>query len=285
MRMIYVFRPIIICIIVVVAAGLWVASDVASTPSDVNASASAFPALTSVGISDRGSAELMPTFTPVTMTLKRPTRGLPGGFHPSDQDSLAICTHRAFSRVVTISSRRSAYSGSRRLMIASYWTPENSSNCSAMRSTCSEFSSRHSLNFSSVSFASNARASAAATLSSDSLWISPVALFATLMHQYSIPNPAAINTLAVERITFSQREIPLAKAYSATNSSIIPARIMRVARPDQRSLFSSAVLALGFSLLASVRSSYLIRQQQRRFLLHLLIFAVSLVLLILLWCR
>ena len=171
-------------------------------------------------------------------------------------------THPALFNAVYMSCSRFSISGSLELIAKSYRVSGNCLSLSAIRSICSGLSARRALNFSSARLASAARwlasapsAYAVATLSLDSLWSSAAAICALRMHRYSITRPTPINRLARESIAFSLHAISLVKAYRATNSRNIPARIRRVARPDQRSLFSSSWFGSSFLLLASVRSS------------------------------
>jgi hypothetical protein len=234
-----------------------------SIPSAFNAFASASAALATMGSSFSGRDS--PTITPMAETLV-PMLGEPDLVRTADippEPLKSISVHSAFSRALSRSTTRRRSSGSRELIPMSNCTPANCLNSLAIRSICSSLRTLGALNCSSARLASAARwlasapsASAAATFSSDSLWSSAVASFALPMHRYSITKPTPITMLAVEMTAFSSQDISLLKTYSATSSRTIPARIRRVACPDQRSLSSSSVFGSSILLLVSRRSSY-----------------------------
>lgn len=123
--------------------------------------------------------------------------------------------------------------------------------------------------------ASAARASAAATLSSDSLFASPVATIALKMTTYSTSRPAAINTFAIVAPNLSIRS--WGNQNSNTISATIPANIRSVARADHRSSDSNFWWG-SFFLWPKAEGPYanLIRRSRRRLIIFIVIMAIAL---------
>ena len=191
--------------------------------------------------------------------------GIPAGGSPTASPDGDINTQLASRNAPTIWFHRSHASPTPCEIDPTNCWPENCPSFLLIRARCSGESIRGALNLASSAWASNARAFAAATFSSDSLLASPVATIARPITTYSRIKPTAIRMSAVIDATRSPGSCGNQK--SDTISIMMPASIVRVARADHRSSASS--LWCGSFFLwpkAEGPYGYLIRRRYCRFI-------------------
>lgn len=127
------------------------------------------------------------------------------------------------------------------------------------------------------SFASAVSLSSSATRRSDSIWASPLATMVRRMQTYSITRPIPISASADVIHIRSFSECGVANSYAI--STIMPARMISVARPDHRSRLPNLSWASFFFWSKSEGPfADIIRRSKRRLIVFLAVAAVALAL-------